>query len=154
MVVVDGPLVCQRFPARTQTVLLPCDVFGVRHVIRMAAVAVCKWPTAPFAHAPAAGHAAGAYPVPHVESEAKTLYPNNIPCGAMRGFGVSQATFAMESCIDELCEKGHFDPWQFRYDNALVNGSMTATGQILHEGVGVRETLLAVKKEYDKEIWS
>jgi selenium-dependent xanthine dehydrogenase len=97
-----------------------------------------------------AGHAAGAYHVPHVDIEAKTLYTNNIPCGAMRGFGVNQAAFAMESCIDELCEKGHFDPWQFRYDNALVNGSMTATGQILHEGVGVRETLLAVKQEYDK----
>ena len=98
----------------------------------------------------AAGHAAGAYHVPHVDIEAKTLYTNNIPCGAMRGFGANQATFAMEGCMDELCEKGHFDPWQFRYDNALVNGSMTATGQILHKGVGVRETLLAVKDEYKK----
>jgi len=98
----------------------------------------------------AAGHATGAYHVPHVDIEAKTLYTNNIPCGAMRGFGANQATFAMEGCIDELCEKGNFDPWQFRYDNALVNGSMTATGQILHKGVGVRETLLAVKDEYKK----
>ncbi len=98
----------------------------------------------------AAGHSTGAYHVPHVDIEAKALYTNNVPCGAMRGFGVNQATFAMENCIDELCEKGNFDPWQFRYDNALVNGSMTATGQILHEGVGVRETLSAIKDEYDK----
>jgi selenium-dependent xanthine dehydrogenase len=97
----------------------------------------------------AAGHGAGAYHVPHVDIEAKTLYTNNIPCGAMRGFGVNQATFAIESCIDELCKKGNFDPWQFRYDNALVNGSMTATGQVLHEGVGVRQCLLALKDEYD-----
>lgn len=98
----------------------------------------------------AAGHAAGAYHVPHVDIVSKTLYTNNIPSGAMRGFGVNQVTFAMESCIDELCEKGGFDRWQFRFDNALVNGSMTTTGQILHEGVGVRETLLAVKDEFYK----
>ncbi|MCP5108661.1 MAG: selenium-dependent xanthine dehydrogenase [bacterium] len=98
----------------------------------------------------AAGHATGAFHVPHVDLVAKTLYTNNIPCGAMRGFGANQATFAMESCMEELCIKGNFDPWRFRYDNALVNGSMTATGQVLHEGVGVRETLLAVKDEFYK----
>jgi len=60
---------------------------------------------------------------------------NNLPCGAMRGFGVNQVTFAMESCIDMLCEKGGFDRWQFRYDNALSEGRMTATGQVLRAGV-------------------
>lgn len=98
----------------------------------------------------AAGHATGAYHVPSVDIEAKALYTNNVPCGAMRGFGVNQSAFAIESCIDDLCKKGGFDPWKFRYDNALQNGSMTATGQVLHEGVGVRETLLAVKDEYQK----
>ncbi|GIT62823.1 MAG: hypothetical protein Ct9H300mP21_03690 [Pseudomonadota bacterium] len=37
----------------------------------------------------------------------------------MRGFGVNQINFAIESCIDELCVKGGFDRWQIRYDNAL-----------------------------------
>ncbi len=96
----------------------------------------------------AAGHAAGAYHVPTVDVIAKTVYTNNIPCGAMRGFGDNQATFALESAIDELCEKAGFDRWQFRYDNALVTGSMTTTGQILEGGVGVRETLLAVKEKF------
>jgi selenium-dependent xanthine dehydrogenase len=98
----------------------------------------------------AAGHSTGGYHVPNVDLEAKTLYTNNIPCGAMRGFGANQATFALESSIDELCEKGNFDRWQFRYDNALVNGSKTATGQILHDGVGVRECLSALKDEFYK----
>ncbi|MGE5340287.1 MAG: selenium-dependent xanthine dehydrogenase [Candidatus Omnitrophota bacterium] len=97
----------------------------------------------------AAGHATGAYHVPHVDIESRAIYTNNIPSGAMRGFGANQSTFAMENCIDELCQKGNFDRWQFRFDNALVNGSMTASGQILHEGVGVRETLLAIKEEYE-----
>ena len=98
----------------------------------------------------AAGHATGGYHVPNIDLEARTLYTNNIPSGAMRGFGVNQATFAMESCIDELCEKGGFDRWQFRWDNALVNGSMTATGQILHEGVGIRPALEAIKEDFYK----
>ncbi|NOY78645.1 MAG: selenium-dependent xanthine dehydrogenase [Calditrichaeota bacterium] len=96
----------------------------------------------------AAGHAAGAYHVPVVDVIAKTVYTNNIPCGAMRGFGDNQATFALESAIDELCEKAGFDRWQFRYDNALVKGSMTTTGQVLEGGVGVRETLLAVREKF------
>ncbi len=100
----------------------------------------------------AAGHATGAYYFPSVDLIAKTLYTNNVPCGAMRGFGANQAIFALEVAIDEICEKGGFDRWQLRYDNALVNGLMTSTGQVLHKGVGVRETLLAVKDEYDKSI--
>ena len=96
----------------------------------------------------AAGHATGAYYVPNVDVVAKAVYTNNIPCGAMRGFGDNQANFAMECCVDELCEKGGFDRWQFRYDNALAEGLMTTTGQILKGGVGVRQTLLAVKDQF------
>jgi len=98
----------------------------------------------------AASHATGAYHVPHLDIVSKAVYTNNIPCGAMRGFGVNQVTFAVESAIDELCEKGDFDRWQFRYDNALVNGAQTAAGQILRGGVGVRATLDAVKDEFYK----
>jgi len=86
--------------------------------------------------------------VPHVDIESKAVYTNNIPCGAMRGFGVSQVTFAMESCVDQLCAQAGFDPWQFRFDNALDTGKATVTGQILGEGVGLKETLLAVKDEF------
>jgi selenium-dependent xanthine dehydrogenase len=96
----------------------------------------------------AAGHASGAYHVPAADIIAKTIYTNNLPCGAMRGFGVNQVTFAMESCIDMLCEKGGFDRWQFRYDNALSEGRMTATGQVLRAGVGVRATLLALRDDF------
>ena len=96
----------------------------------------------------AAGHATGAYYVPNVDIKSKAVYTNNIPCGAMRGFGVNQVTFAMESCIEQLCARGGFDPWQFRYDNILDIGKKTATGQILGQGVGLKETLLAVRDEY------
>ncbi len=96
----------------------------------------------------AAGHATGAYHVPCVDVVARSVHTNNLPCGAMRGFGVPQVTFAMESCLDDLCLQGGFDRWQIRWDNALAAGRLTATGQVLGEGVGLRETLLAVKDDY------
>ena len=97
-----------------------------------------------------AGHATGPYHIPNVSVVSRAVYTNNLPCGAMRGFGVNQVTFAVESCIDDLCEKGGFDRWQFRYANALTEGDMTSTGQIIHAGSGVRQTLLAVKDIFSK----
>ena len=99
----------------------------------------------------AAGHATGPYHIPNVDIMSKAVYTNNLPCGAMRGFGVNQVTFAIESCIDDLCEQGGFDRWQFRYDNALREGDMTSTGQIINKGSGVRQTLIALKEVFQNE---
>jgi len=96
-----------------------------------------------------AGHAAGGYFIPDVNMIAKTVYTNNIPCGAMRGFGANQVTFALESCIDDICEQGSFDRWQFRWDNALTDGLKTSTGQKVY-GVGVRQCLEALKDDFYK----
>jgi len=96
-----------------------------------------------------AGHATGGYTVPNIDLEAMTIYTNNVPCGAMRGFGAPQVSFALENCIDELCEKGNFNRWQIRYDNALIDGSRTSTGQKIF-GVGIRASLEAVKPYFDK----
>jgi CO/xanthine dehydrogenase Mo-binding subunit len=96
------------------------------------------------------GHSTGAYYVPDVDVTGFAVYTNNIPNGAMRGFGANQANFAMECCVDELCALGGFDRWQFRYDNALKEGDKTATGQILTGGVGVRKTLEVLKPAYKK----
>lgn len=96
-----------------------------------------------------AGHAAGGYFIPEVDIEAKTVYTNNIPSGAMRGFGANQVCFALESCIDDICKQAGFDRWKFRYDNALVDGLRTSTGQKVF-GVGIRACLEAVKKDFYK----
>jgi aldehyde oxidoreductase len=96
-----------------------------------------------------AGHAAGGYFIPCVNIEAKTVYTNNIPSGAMRGFGANQVAFALESCIDEICKMAGFDRWKFRYDNALVDGLSTCTGQKVY-GVGIRACLVALKDEFYK----
>jgi selenium-dependent xanthine dehydrogenase len=102
----------------------------------------------------AAAHACGAYRVPHVDVEAFAAYTNNPPSGAMRGFGVNQAHFALEGCIDQLAAKAGIDRWEIRWRNALEVGDTFATGQVLEKSVGIRKTLLAVKPQYDAAIAS
>lgn len=94
-----------------------------------------------------AGHAAGGYFIPEVSMISQTVYTNNVPCGAMRGFGANQVTFALESCIDDLCIQGGFDRWKFRWDNALTDGLKTCTGQKVY-GVGIRACLEAIKDDF------
>ncbi|HAQ65476.1 MAG TPA: selenium-dependent xanthine dehydrogenase, partial [Bacteroidales bacterium] len=94
-----------------------------------------------------AGHATGGYYVPNIDLTSHTVYTNNIPSGAMRGFGANQAAFALESCIDELCRKGGFDRWSIRWDNALTDGLVTATGDHV-KGAGIRACLEAIEKQF------
>ena len=97
----------------------------------------------------AAGHATSVYSIPSVNIQSKAVYTNNVPCGAMRGFGVNQINFAIESCLDELCFQGGFDRWQIRYDNAIKPGDRTSTGQKISTGIGIQKTLLAVKELFN-----
>jgi selenium-dependent xanthine dehydrogenase len=96
----------------------------------------------------AAGHACGAYKVPNVDVEAKAVYTNNPPCGAMRGFGVNQSNFALEGILDLLAEQVGLDGWEIRWRNALEEGDRFGTGQLLGPGVGLKKTLLAVRDAY------
>jgi xanthine dehydrogenase molybdenum-binding subunit len=96
----------------------------------------------------AAGHACGPYRVPNVDVEAKAVYTNNPPCGAMRGFGVNQASFALEGVLDVLAERVGLDGWEMRWRNALEAGDRFGTGQKLGPGVGLKRTLLAVRDAY------
>jgi selenium-dependent xanthine dehydrogenase len=96
----------------------------------------------------AAGHACGAYKVPNVDVEARAVYTNNPPCGAMRGFGSNQSQFAMEGMLDILAEKAGIDGWEVRWRNALDVGDTFGTGQVLGPGVGVKPCLEAVRDAF------
>jgi xanthine dehydrogenase molybdenum-binding subunit len=97
----------------------------------------------------AAGHACGPYRMPALAIESIAAYTNNPPCGAMRGFGVNQTSFAMEGCLDLLAAKAGLDRWEMRFRNVLHVGDMFSTGQILEKSVGIEKTMLAVKDAYD-----
>jgi len=96
----------------------------------------------------AAGHSCGPYRVPAVDIEARTVYTNNPPCGAMRGFGANQASFAIEGVMDLLAEKVGIDGYDIRERNILAPGDRFATGQVIAKSCGIRHTLEAVRNAY------
>jgi xanthine dehydrogenase molybdenum-binding subunit len=88
-----------------------------------------------------ATHAAGPYVVPNVSVDCYAVYTNNPPSGAMRGFGVPQSTFAMETVLDIVAGQLKLHPLELRRRNALHVGAVTATGQVLRDSVGLPETI-------------
>jgi xanthine dehydrogenase molybdenum-binding subunit len=96
----------------------------------------------------AAGHSCGPYRVPSVDVEAKTVYTNNPPSGAMRGFGANQVAFAIEGILDLLAEKIGIDGYDIRERNILAPGDRFATGQLMTPSCGIRQTLEAVRIVY------
>ena len=92
-------------------------------------------------------HSSGPYAVPNVKVDCFAMFTNNPPAGAFRGFGVLQSAFAIESAMDMLAELLHLDPVELRRINALRPGSVTNTGQLLRESVGLLECIDRVEAE-------
>lgn len=74
------------------------------------------------------GAMASLYVVPHTSCEASLIYTNTHPGGQFRGYGNPQATFAVESQMDELAERLGIDPFEFRIRNANRAGQRTHVG--------------------------
>lgn len=89
----------------------------------------------------ATAHATGPYEIPNVRTDVYGVYTNRQTTGAFRGFGQPQVIFANESVVDEMAEALGIDPIEIRLKNALAVGRRTATGQVLTESVGLRQTL-------------
>ncbi|MFI0776936.1 xanthine dehydrogenase subunit D [Streptomyces sp. NPDC021212] len=93
----------------------------------------------------AASLAIGPYVVDHVDVEALALYSNNPPCGAMRGFGAVQACFAYEAQMDAVAHELGLHPVEFRQRNAMAQGAVMPTGQIVDSPAPVAEILRRVR---------
>ncbi len=92
-------------------------------------------------------HSSGPYEVPNVRADCYAMYTNNPPAGAFRGFGVMQSAFAVESMMDMLAETLNLDRIELRRTNALRVGSVTNTGQMLRDSVGLLECIDKVSTE-------
>ncbi|MFD7504683.1 xanthine dehydrogenase subunit D [Streptomyces sp. NPDC059850] len=93
----------------------------------------------------AASLAIGPYVVEHVDVEALALYSNNPPCGAMRGFGAVQACFAYEAQMDAVAHELGLHPVEFRRRNAMEQGAVMPTGQVVDSPAPVAEILRRVR---------
>ncbi len=95
-------------------------------------------------------HACGPYRLDNVYIDGYCVYTNNDVAGAFRGFGVPQATFAMETQMDIIAEKLGIDPIELRKKNALRRGDVSPIGNKLTTSVGTLAVLDGVK---ETEIW-
>ena len=89
----------------------------------------------------AASFACGPYAVANALIESTSVYTNNPPCGAMRGFGAVQTCFAAEAQMDKLAQALELDPVELRLRNALAHGDRLPTGQRIEGSLPVAEVI-------------
>ena len=87
----------------------------------------------------------GPYKVDSASVDCWGAYTNNPPCGAMRGFGAVQAAFGYESQMDKLAAACGLDPVEIRVRNAMSEGDLMPTGQVVDSAAPVAELLGLVR---------
>ncbi len=86
-----------------------------------------------------------AYDLEAVRSRGINVLTNRPKQAAYRAPGAPQAIFAVESVIDELCQKLDLDPLEVRLKNAAWKGTKSSYGPTFPE-IGLVATLEAAKK--------
>jgi putative selenate reductase molybdopterin-binding subunit len=70
----------------------------------------------------ACGEAVAVYNCPNKKVDGFAVYTNMVPSGAIRGYGMTQTIFAVESAMDELARLLKMDPYQLRRINMVKPG--------------------------------
>jgi aldehyde oxidoreductase len=97
-------------------------------------------------------HSQGPYRFPSAHAYGKAVYTNTAFKGAMRGFGVPQVAFAIESILDELASELKIDPLTLRIRNGFVKGDTTICGQVLDHAIGFQECMETLRPLYEKAL--
>lgn len=100
------------------------------------------------------------YPCDNVEADAYTIFTNKSVAGAMRGYGIPQAMWAVECHTEDICAKLNIDPLEFRRKNLMPVGFKDAFSknelysdtfnQCLDKGIEVTDYLRKYK-EYQNQ---
>ncbi len=93
----------------------------------------------------------GPYNIPNVWVDAYCVYTNRQPSSAMRGFGVTEDSFAIEVQMDRIARTIGMDPWEIRLINAYRNGQMRPVRKIVEDATLV-ETLQAAAQLVGHEL--
>lgn len=63
-------------------------------------------------------HHTGAYTIPNLHFDGYVVYTNRVPTTAMRGFGVTSVSFAVETHMSRVARELGLDPYEIRLKNA------------------------------------
>jgi CO/xanthine dehydrogenase Mo-binding subunit len=84
------------------------------------------------------------YRIPNLQIDGYDVVTNQPRAGAYRAPGATNAAFAAETAIDELCERLGIDPLEFRMVNGAQEGDRAPTGPA-HPRIGYLETVAAAR---------
>lgn len=73
-------------------------------------------------------HHTGAYTIPNLEFDGYVVYTNRVPTTAMRGFGVTSVSFAVETHMSRVADVLGLDPIEIRLKNANRIGDTSPNG--------------------------
>lgn len=93
----------------------------------------------------------GPYSIPNVWVDCYCVYTNRQPASAMRGFAVTEATFAVEVQMEKIARTIGIDSWEIRMINAYRNGQMRPVRKIVEDATLV-ETLKAAAELVGHEL--
>jgi CO/xanthine dehydrogenase Mo-binding subunit len=77
----------------------------------------------------------GPYEIPNVMVDSRSVYTNNVPGGAFRGFGGPQGAFEAEMQINHLAEALGMDPVELRMRNMIDDDSILSVNTKPPKGV-------------------
>ena len=63
-------------------------------------------------------HHTGAYTIPNLHFDGYVVFSNRVPTTAMRGYGVTGLSFAVETHMNRIAEELGLDPYEIRLKNA------------------------------------
>ncbi len=89
----------------------------------------------------------GPYEIPNIHIDTYTVYTNNIPSGAFRGFGAPQALLAAEGQMNRLAAVLDMDPLEIRLINSIREGSIGAVDTPFPAGVTMPQVFEACGRE-------
>ena len=90
------------------------------------------------------------YKIPNMEYRSKTVYTNTAAAGAMRGYGVPQVIFAIESQIEKAAKELGMDPIEIRLKNLVGENTENPISHVIFYSNKLDE---CVKKGKEKFKW-
>jgi CO/xanthine dehydrogenase Mo-binding subunit len=88
-------------------------------------------------------HHTGAYTIPNLRFDGFVVFTNRVPTTAMRGFGVTSVSLAVELHMSRVAEQVGIDPLELRLKNANRIGDTTGNRVVMHDPSTVPVTLAA-----------
>jgi CO/xanthine dehydrogenase Mo-binding subunit len=95
-------------------------------------------------------HHTGAYTIPNLRFDGFVVFTNRVPTTAMRGFGVTSVSMAVELHVTRVAEVLGISPWELRLKNANRIGDTTANLVAMQDPSTVPVTLAAAERVGEK----